>query len=54
MATDWAKFFTNSTSDRRLVFNIYKELNNLDSRESNNSIKKWGTDLDNKFSAEEY
>jgi len=31
--TDWEKFFTNPTSDRGLIFNTYKELNKLDSRE---------------------
>jgi hypothetical protein len=40
--TDWEKIFTNPTSDRGLIFNIYKELDKLDSRESNNPIKKWG------------
>jgi hypothetical protein len=37
--TDWEKIFTNSTSDRGLIFNIYKELKKLDSREPNNPIK---------------
>ena len=36
--TDWEKiFFT-----KRLLFNIYKELKKLDSRESNNPIEKMG------------
>jgi hypothetical protein len=30
--TDWEKIFTNSTSDRALICNIYKELKKLDSR----------------------
>jgi hypothetical protein len=37
--TDQKKIFTNPTSDRELIFNIYKELKRLDARESNNSIK---------------
>jgi hypothetical protein len=37
--TDWERIFTNSTSDRRLITNIYKELKKLDSREPNNPIK---------------
>jgi hypothetical protein len=37
-----------------LISNIYKELKKLDSREPNNSIKKWGTELNKEFSTEEY
>ena len=33
---------------------VYKELKKLDTRESNNTIKKWGTELNKKFSIEEY
>jgi hypothetical protein len=37
--TDWEKIFTNPTSDRGLIPNIYKDLKKLDSREPNNPIK---------------
>jgi hypothetical protein len=40
--TDWEKIFTNSTSYRRLITNIYKEFKKLHCRESNNPIKKRG------------
>ena len=43
--TEWEKIFTNPTSDRGLLSNIYKELKKLDSRDSNNPVKKWGTEL---------
>ena len=33
--SDWEKIFINPTSDRGLVFNIYKELKKLDSKHSN-------------------
>jgi hypothetical protein len=46
--------FTNSTSDRGLICDIYRELNKLDSRESNIPIKIWGTELYKEFSSEEY
>ena len=31
--TDWEKIFTNPTSERELISNIYKELKKVDSRE---------------------
>jgi hypothetical protein len=51
---DWEKIFTNPTSDRGLISNIYKELKKLDPRELNNPILKWGTELNKEFSTEEY
>jgi len=52
--TDWEKVFTNPTSNRGLIPNVYKELKKIDSREPNNPIKKWGRELNKKFSAEDY
>jgi hypothetical protein len=43
--TDWEKIFINPASDRRLIYNIYKELKKLDSRETNFCIKSGGTEL---------
>jgi hypothetical protein len=50
--TGLEKIFTNPTSDRGLISNIYKELNKLNSRELNNPLKKGGTELNKKFSTE--
>jgi hypothetical protein len=43
--TDWERIFTYPTLDRGLISNIYKELEKVDSRKSNNPIKKWGSEL---------
>jgi hypothetical protein len=51
---DWERIFINPKSDRGLISNIYKELKKLGSRNSNNPIKKWGTELNKEFSTEEY
>jgi hypothetical protein len=48
--TDWEKSFTNPTSNRGLIFNMYKELKMLDFREPNKPIKKWDTELNEEFS----
>ena len=37
--TDWEYIVTNPKLDRGIISNIYKELTNLDSPESNTSIK---------------
>ena len=54
LPTDWERIFTNPTCDRGLISNIYKELKKLDSRNSNKHIKRWVTELNKKFSTEEY
>jgi hypothetical protein len=52
--TDCERIFTYPKSDTGLIFNIYKELKKVDSRISNNPIKKWGSKLNKEFSPEEY
>ena len=50
--TDWGKIFTNSTSDRRIIPKIYKELKKLATKKPNNPIKKWGIELNQEFTTE--
>jgi hypothetical protein len=38
----------------KTISNIYKELKKVDSRKSDNPIKKWGSELKKEFSPEEY
>jgi hypothetical protein len=52
--TDWESIFTYPKSDRGLISNVYKELKRVDSRKSNNPIKRWGSELNKEFSPEEY
>jgi hypothetical protein len=52
--TDWERIFTYPKSDRGLISNILKEFKKVDSRKSNNPIKKWGSELNKEFSPEEY
>jgi hypothetical protein len=51
--TDWERIFTYPKSDRVLISNIYEELKKVDSRKSNNQIKKLGSELNKEFSPEE-
>jgi hypothetical protein len=51
--TDWERIFTNPKFSSGLINNIYKELTKVESRKSNNSIKKWGTELNKEFSTRE-
>jgi hypothetical protein len=51
--TDWESIFINPKSDRGLTSNIYKELKKLDSKNSNNPIKIWGTEINKEFSTKE-
>jgi hypothetical protein len=53
-STDWESILTYPKSHRGLMSNIYKELIKVDSRKSNDHIKKWGSELNKEFSPEEY
>ena len=50
--SEWEKIIANETTDKGLTFKIYKQLIQLNTRKTNNLIKKWEKDLNRHFSKE--
>ena len=44
-SSEWEKITASETTDKGLIFKIYKQLIQLNTRKTNNLIKKWGKDL---------
>ena len=53
LSSEWEKIIANETTDKGLISKIYKQFIQLNSRKTNNPIKKWGKDLNRHFSKED-
>ena len=51
--SEWEKITANETADKGLISKIYKQLIQLNTRKTNNPIKKWEKDLNRHFSKED-
>ena len=52
-SSEWENIIASETTDKGLISKIYKQLIQLKARKKNNTIKKWGKDLNRHFSKED-
>ena len=51
--SEWEKIIANETTGKGLISKMYKQLIQLNTRKTNNPIKKWEKDLNRHFSKED-
>ena len=51
--SEWEKIIANETTDKGLISKIYKQLIQVNTRKTNNSIKKWEKGLNRHFSKDD-
>ena len=51
--SEWEKIIANETTDKDLIFKIYKQLMQLNTRKTNITIQMWAKQLNKHFSKED-